>query len=88
MAPLEQLGPLVVGGMLIGLTSDVMLVAPKRRHGQQGSDYRRRKKRNCARCIKFKGANGLVCLGRIGNKGGSKVCQYFSETGTRQGVLV
>jgi hypothetical protein len=27
------------------------------------------------------GQNGLICEGRMGNKGGARACQYFEENG-------
>ena len=78
--PHQQLGPPIVGGLLIGLTPDNLPTALNRKRGQPGKDVCARKKRSCARCVKFKGRGYLSCVGRIGNKG-PKACQFFTEDG-------
>ena len=78
--PHQQLGPPIVGGLLIGLTPDNLPTAPNRKRGQRGKDVCARKKRSCARCVTFKGRGYLSCVGRIGNKG-PKACQFFTKDG-------
>jgi hypothetical protein len=78
--PHEKLGPPVVGGLLIGLT-DCDGAAHKRRFRGKDKCSSGRRKRSCTRCTKFSGQNGLICVGRIGNKGGARACQYFEENG-------
>ena len=78
--PHEQLGPPIVGGLLIGLTGDNSpTVRQKRKSGQRGRDAKSRKKRSCTRCLKCNGTRASDCAGRIGNKGGQMTCQFFTK---------
>jgi hypothetical protein len=85
--PHETLGPPVVGGLLIGLTDSDGL-GRKRRFRGKDKNSRGRRKRSCTRCTKFDGQNGLICEGRIGNKGGARACEYFEENGEETGDIV
>ena len=54
--PHQQLGPTVVGGLLIGLTGDNSpTMRQKRKRGHRGKDAKFRKKRSCTRCLKCNG---------------------------------
>jgi hypothetical protein len=80
--PREQLGPPIVGGLLIGVTDDLPALRRKRKRGYRGKAFSSRKPRTCLRCVKCKGLNADKCNGRIGGKkGGQKACEFsvFSE---------
>jgi hypothetical protein len=84
--PHQQLGPPIVGGLLIGLTPDNLpMVRLNRKRGHRGRDTCSRKKRSCARCKAFNGPSGFLCDGRIGNKGPT-ACQFFTEDGNEINV--
>jgi hypothetical protein len=78
--PREQLGPPIVGGLLIGVTDDLPTLRRKRKRGYRGKAFSSRKPRTCLRCVKCNGLNADKCNGRIGGKkGGQKACEFFSE---------
>ncbi len=78
--PREQLGPPIVGGLLIGLTTDNSPTRwQNRKRGHRGKDAQSQKKRSCARCLKCNGTRASDCVGRIGNKGGQMACQFFTK---------
>ncbi len=60
--PHQQLGPPIVGGLVIGLTPD-NLPTERRNHkqGHRGRDTCTRRRRSCVRCSKNNGSNGLLC---------------------------
>ncbi len=62
--PHEQLGPPIVGGLLIGLTGDNSpTVRQKRKRGHRGKDAKSRKKRRSTRCLKCNGTRASGCDG-------------------------
>lgn len=79
--PHQQLGPPVVAGLVIGLSEKTPANAPESRKRGRGKDAIKRKKRSCARCVQFNGANALNCRGRNGRTGGVTACEYFSSSG-------
>jgi hypothetical protein len=77
----QQLGPPVVGGLLIGLYNEMGAGRTKRKRGQRGEDSKPRKVRTCIRCKTNKGERAADCNGRHGHLGGQKACQFFDENG-------